>query len=29
VLLAADAIHGLTPAAGLFSHRFWCSARLE
>lgn len=23
VLLAADAIHGFTPAAGLFSHRFW------
>jgi hypothetical protein len=22
-LLAADAIYGLTPAAGLFSHRFW------
>ena len=26
VLMAADAIFGLTPAAGLFSHRFW-SAR--
>jgi len=23
VLIAADAIYGLTPAAGLFSHRFW------
>ena len=23
VLLAADAVFGLTPAAGLFSHRFW------
>jgi MMP endo-(1,4)-3-O-methyl-alpha-D-mannosidase len=26
VLIAADAIFGLTPAAGLFSHRFWSSA---
>ncbi len=26
VLLAVDAVHGLTPAAGLFSHRFWRSA---
>jgi hypothetical protein len=25
VLIAADAIFGLTPAAGLFSHRFWSS----
>lgn len=26
VLIAADAIFGLTPAAGLFNHRFWSSA---
>ncbi len=26
VLIAADAIFGLTPAAGLFSHRFWSSS---
>jgi hypothetical protein len=26
MLIAADAIFGLTPAAGLFSHRFWSSA---
>jgi len=25
VLIAADAIFGITPAAGLFSHRFWSS----
>jgi hypothetical protein len=26
VLVAADAIFGLTPAAGLFNHRFWSSS---
>jgi hypothetical protein len=26
VLIAADAVFGLTPAAGLFSHRFWSSS---
>ena len=25
VIIAADAVFGLTPAAGLFSHRFWAS----
>lgn len=27
VLIAADAVFGLTPAAGLFSHRFWTAFR--
>ena len=27
VLIAADAVYGLTPAAGLFSHRFWAEPR--